>query len=109
MGLRMRAVFWREKWWVIKENKVEPLVFPTMIGGIKVENMNSLNEMKASAMAATIASAKDDVIDPIAEYEDPTEAWEALRQTYHSHDASNLLMYQSQLHSLKMSKRKMMK
>lgn len=28
---------------------------------------------------------------------------EALRQTYHSKDASNLLMYQSQLHSLKMS------
>ena len=101
-GLRMRAIFRREKWWVITENKIEPLVFPAMIGGVKVENLNALNEMKASAMAAIIASVKDDVVDLIAEYEDPAEAWEALRKTYQSQDASNLLMYQSQLHSLKM-------
>ena len=103
----MRAIFRSEKWWVITENKIEPLVFPTMIGGIKVEYLNSLNEMKASAMAAIIASVKDDVVDKIAEYEDPTKSWEALRQTYHSHDVSNL-MYQSQLHSLKISEGGMM-
>ena len=101
-GLRMRAIFRREKWWVITENKIEPLVFPATIGGIKVENLNALNEMKASAMAAIIASVKDDVVDLITEYEDPAEAWEALRRTYHSQDASNSPMYQSQLHSLRM-------
>lgn len=64
---------------MITENKIEPPVFPTVIGGIKVENLNALNEMKASAMAAIIASMKDDVVDLIAEYEDPAEAWETLR------------------------------
>ena len=55
LGLRMRAIFRREKWWVITENKIEPLVFPAMISGIKVENLNALNEMKTNAMA-TITS-----------------------------------------------------
>ena len=78
-GVLEREQFFAEKWWVITENKIEPPVFPTVIGGIKVENLNALNEMKASAMAAIIASMKDDVVDLIAEYEDPAEAWEALR------------------------------
>ena len=104
----MRAILRREKWWVITKYKIEPLVFPPMIGGIKVENLHALNEIKANAMATIIASVKDDVVDLIAEYEDPAEAWEAPRQTYHSQDASNLLMYQSQLHSLRMSEGGMM-
>ena len=81
-GLHMRAIFRREKWWVITENKFKPVVFPTMIGGIKVENMNALNKMKASAMATITSLVQDDVIDLIAKHEDPTKAWEALRLTY---------------------------
>ena len=90
-GLRMKTIFPREKWSVITKNKIEPLVFPATTCGIKVENLNALNEMKAIAMAAIIASVRDEVVYLIAEYEDPAEAWEALRRTYHSQDASNSL------------------
>jgi len=40
-------------------------MFSAMIGEIKVENLNAFNEMKATAMAAIIASMKDKVVDMI--------------------------------------------
>lgn len=46
-----------------------PVVFPAMIGGIKVEDLNALNEMMANAIGAIIAPVKNDVVDMIAEHE----------------------------------------
>ena len=101
-SLRMRALFRRERLWEITSNRIDPTAFPTVVGGVNVAGQHALDEMKASAMSALIASVKDDIVDMIAEHLDPFDAWNTLRDTYQSQDASNLLMYQSQLHSMRM-------
>ena len=100
-SLKTRSILKAERLWFITETKQTPIDFPVTIQGEQFTELQ-LETRKAIARRLILTSVADDLISLIADYSDPSEAWNELKAQFASGDQLQILTLMSQLSTLKM-------
>lgn len=58
---------------------------------------------KAKAIECLTLAVKDDLVDIVVEHKDSADAWQALHDQFQSGDTSQVFLFSTKLHSLKIS------
>jgi hypothetical protein len=71
--LKVKVLFKRENMWEFTETKTIPAAFLVHIGG---------RQLKNKAISFLVMAVKDDLVNIIAEHDDPADAWRALQDQF---------------------------
>jgi hypothetical protein len=79
--LKVKVLFKRENMWEFTETKTIPAAFLVHIGGQQLTEYH-LRQLKNKAISFLVMAVKDDLVNIIAEHDDPADAWRALQDQF---------------------------
>lgn len=101
-SLKLRTILRSERLWALTKTKQSPSVFPTTINGEEFSELQ-LETRKAAACRILLCSVADDLVGTVADYTDPSDAWNALKMMFSSGDLSQVLTLTTQLQTMKLA------
>jgi hypothetical protein len=96
----MRDILRGEGLWELIESQFSPSSFPAILAGETI-TIVGLRKKKALAIKPLTMVVKDDLIDSVAEYIDPSVVWATLKNSYQANSQSQILTLTGQLQNLK--------
>ena len=91
-----------ESLWAITEEEIRPDQYPVTVDGEQY-TLAQLKRKKALACKILVMAVYDDMVDTVASHTNPTLAWRALKDAFHSGDQGQVLGLISQLTTMRLT------
>ena len=101
-GLKLRAILRGESLWASTEEEIRPYQYPVTVDGEQYTQIQ-FKKKKATAFKILIMAVYDNLVDIVAIHIDPTLAWKALKDVFHSGDQGQVLGLISQLTTMRLT------